>query len=67
MNIKLRANEGQEKILLEQFQQMRSEIVPASRPILSQKASDTALCIKTDNYKASNGWFHRHLICLKFT
>jgi hypothetical protein len=46
MNIKLGANEGLEKILLELFQQMHSENVPISRPILHQKATDTALCLK---------------------
>jgi hypothetical protein len=61
MNIKLGANEGLEKILLEWFQQMCSENVPISRPILSQKATDIARSLKINNFKASNGWLHKHL------
>jgi hypothetical protein len=30
-------------------------------PILRQKVTDIALHIKIDNFKASNGWFQRHL------
>jgi hypothetical protein len=60
-NIKLGTNEGLEKILLVWFQQMRSENVPISRPILCQKATDIALRLKIDNFKASNGWLNRHL------
>jgi hypothetical protein len=36
-------NEGLKKILLEWFQQVCSENVPISRPILCQKANDIAL------------------------
>jgi hypothetical protein len=61
MNIKLGASKGLEKILLEWFQQICSENVPISRPILCQNATDIALCIKADSFKASNGWLHRHL------
>jgi hypothetical protein len=43
MNIKLGANEGLEKILLEWVTQMCSEKVPISRPILCQKATDIGL------------------------
>jgi hypothetical protein len=39
MNIKLGANEGLEKILLEWFQQMCSENVPISRPHLKPKGN----------------------------
>jgi hypothetical protein len=60
MHVKLGANEGLEKILSEWLQQMHSVNVPTSRPILSQKATDVALRLKTDNFKASNGWLHRH-------
>jgi len=50
MNIKLGANEGLEKILLEWFQQMRSVNVPISRPILCQKATDIALRLKNRQF-----------------
>jgi hypothetical protein len=46
VNVKLGANEGLEKILLELFQQMCSENVPISRPVLSHKATDTTPCLK---------------------
>jgi hypothetical protein len=55
MNIKLGANEGLEKILLEWFQKMHCVNVPTSRPILCQKASDVAHHLKIDNFKTSNG------------
>jgi hypothetical protein len=40
---------------------MESTNVPISRPILCQKATDIAPCLKTDNFKASSGRFHRHV------
>jgi hypothetical protein len=46
MDIRLGANKRSEKILLEWFQQMRSQNVPISRPALSQKATGTALHFK---------------------
>jgi hypothetical protein len=61
MNIKLGANKGLEKILLHWFQQVRSETVPVSTPVLCQKATDIALHLKIYNFKTSNGWLHRHL------
>jgi hypothetical protein len=46
MDIKLGSNKRSEKILLEWFQQMRSQNVPINRPTLSQKATDTAVHLK---------------------
>jgi hypothetical protein len=51
MNIKLGTNEGLENILLEWFQQMRSENMPVRRTILHQKATNFALCLKINNFK----------------
>jgi hypothetical protein len=61
INIKLGANKGFENVLLEWIQQMHSENVPISRPILCQKATDIALHLKVDNFKGSNQWLYRHL------
>jgi hypothetical protein len=61
INIKLGANEGLEKILLEWFQQMCSINVSTGGPILCQKVTDVALRQKMDSFKASDGWLHRHL------
>jgi hypothetical protein len=61
MNIKLGVNEELEKILLEPFQQMHSENVPTSKPTSRQKATVITLCLKIENFKASNGWLHRYL------
>jgi hypothetical protein len=53
--------EGLENILLEWFQQIHSVNVPISRPILCQKPSDIALCLKIYDFKASSVWLYRHL------
>jgi hypothetical protein len=55
MNIKLGVSEGLEKISLEWFQQICSENMPISMSILHQKAADTGLHLKIDNFKALNG------------
>jgi hypothetical protein len=47
------ANEGLEKVLLQCFQQKRSENVPISMPILCQKTTDIELFLKIDNFKVS--------------
>jgi hypothetical protein len=54
MNIKMGACEGLEKILYERFQQMHSESVPINMPVLSQKATDIALCLKIVDLRAPN-------------
>jgi hypothetical protein len=61
MNAKLGTNEGLEKTLLQRFQQMCSVNLPTCRPIICQKATDIALRLKIDNFKAPNVWLHRHL------
>jgi hypothetical protein len=61
MNMKLGVNKGLEDILLEWFQQMYSENIPVSRPFLWQKAADSALGLKVDNFKAFDGWHYSHL------
>jgi hypothetical protein len=58
-NMKLGANDELEKILLEWFQQMRSDNVPINGPILREKANEITLRLNIDNFKASNGWLHR--------
>jgi hypothetical protein len=45
-NMKLGANDELEKILLEWFQQMRSDNVPINGPILREKANEIALRLK---------------------
>jgi hypothetical protein len=72
MNTKLGANEGLEKILLEWFQQMRSENVPISRSTLSQNTTDIARHLKQTILKPQMGigiWNEQWslIFCLKFT
>jgi hypothetical protein len=45
-----------ETLLLQWFQQMRSEEFPISGPVLQEKATTTTLHMKIENFTASNGW-----------
>jgi hypothetical protein len=44
-NMKLRAYDEVETVLLQQFQQMHSDNVPINRHVLQEKANETELCL----------------------
>jgi hypothetical protein len=61
MNIRPGANEEMEKILMEWFQQISSENVPISSPVLCQKATEIALQYMCSTENSSNRTFSGNL------
>jgi hypothetical protein len=57
-NMKTSPNEF-EILLVQWFQQIRSENIPVNGLMLWEKATEIALRLKIGNFKASNGWLDR--------
>lgn len=47
-----------EHSVLTWIKEMRSDNFPQSGPIVMVKAAEYALCLTTDDFKASEGWLH---------
>jgi hypothetical protein len=59
--------EEPETLLLQWFQHMRSGEFPKNGPVLQEKATTITLRLKTEDFKASNGWLDRSKKCHDIT
>jgi hypothetical protein len=67
INMKTLPNEELRTLLVQWFQQMRSENIPINGPVLREKATKIALRLNIENFEASNGWLHRFKKCYGIT